>query len=119
MSDSSRSDGGQAQSAPAEVEVLVVPDCPNRSGAEQLVRAAIAEAGLGRIEPRTRVVQTDEDAARLGFSGSPSFRIDGRDPFGPAGSPSMACRLYLTAAGLRGLPELSALTAALGRSRSR
>lgn len=66
----------------------------------------------------TRVVTSGEDAARLGFTGSPSFRISGRDPFSGPDTPSLACRLYPTGAGLRGLPEQAALTAALAPPRS-
>lgn len=111
-------DRARAQAHPPILEVLVVEDCPHQAGAETLARDALTEAGYARVDVLTRVVRTGEDAARLGFTGSPSFRINGLDPFRGPGTPSLACRLYSTAAGLRGLPEQASLTAALAPPRS-
>jgi hypothetical protein len=33
----------------------------------------------------TRLIDTDEDAARFGMAGSPTLLIDGVDPFAPPG----------------------------------
>lgn len=111
-------DRAPAQARPPTLEVLVVEDCPHQAGAEKLARDALTQAGYAGVHVLTQVVKTGEDAARLGFTGSPSFRINGRDPFRGPGTPSLACRPYSTGAGLRGLPEQAALTAALAPPRS-
>lgn len=99
--------------ATPDVAVLVVPDCPHQAGAERLMRDALVAAGLGHLDIRTTVVDTEQRAVELDFTGSPSFRIDGLDPFPVAGPPSLACRLYRTEAGLAGLPDRAGLLAAL------
>lgn len=111
-------DRARAQAHPPTLEVLVVEDCPHQAGAEKLARDALAQAGHAGVHVLTQVVKAREDAARLGFTGSPSFRINGRDPFRGPDTPSLVCRLYPTEAGLRGLPEQAALTAALAPPRS-
>jgi hypothetical protein len=102
-------------------EVLVVEDCPSHAGAERAFRAALEGAGLREIAVRTVVVTSPEHAAEVGFAGSPSFHLNGRDlfpaaPTGDGAPPDMAslsCRLYGTAAGLAGLPGQDALVAAV------
>lgn len=101
-----------------DIEVLVVPDCPNQEGAARLVREALDAAGMLEVTVRTTVIESEQQATEADFVGSPSFRIDGRDPFPSVGTPSLACRLYRTETGLRGLPDRDALTAALRRARS-
>ena len=99
--------------ATPDVAVLVVPDCPHQAGAERLMRDVLVAAGLGDVDIRTTVVDTEQQAVELDFGGSPSFRIDGRDPFPSTGPPRLACRLYRTEAGLAGLPDHAGLLAAL------
>lgn len=101
-----------------DIEVLVVPDCPNQDGAVRLGREALDAAGMPEISVRTTVIESEQQATEAEFVGSPSFRIDGRDPFSSVGKPSLACRLYRTEAGLAGLPDRDALTAALRQARS-
>jgi hypothetical protein len=56
------------------------------------------------------VVTTPEDAEKLGFTGSPTIRINGVDPFAePAQPPGLACRVYRTPTGLAETPDLTAL----------
>jgi hypothetical protein len=58
-------------------------------------------------------VETDAEA-ELGFAWSPTFTVDGVDLFDTAAAAGMlACRIYPTAAGLAGVPEVSDLVAAL------
>lgn len=96
---------------PVRIEILSVPDCPNRDTTDSRVRAALARrqvtAAVRHVE-----VATAEDAARLGMNGSPTILIDGRDPF-DGGGPSLSCRLYQTDDGLRGSPTIDQLVDAL------
>lgn len=61
-------------------------------------------------------VETIEAARRLGFIGSPTIRIAGRDPFAqPDAVPALACRLYSTPEGLTGAPITAQLVAVLAK----
>lgn len=61
-------------------------------------------------------VTTPEAAVRAGMRGSPTILIDGRDPFASASAePSLSCRLFRTADGLDGAPEMAELIEALTR----
>jgi hypothetical protein len=96
-----------------DVELQVILDCPNAWPAQVLLRQALDESGLVAVGIRVTVITSDEEARAVGFGGSPTFRVGGRDLFGPQDSTGLACRVYLTAAGIRPLPELEALRRAL------
>ena len=94
-----------------EIDILYVPDCPNRAAARSRVAAALDDAGV-TAEVREVEVATVADAARLGMHGSPTILVDGRDPFdGPEAS--MSCRLYRSVDGLAGTPTVEQLVAVL------
>ncbi|MFI6147410.1 class I SAM-dependent methyltransferase [Streptomyces sp. NPDC051109] len=97
-----------------DIEILVVPDCPHTESAAELLRQALDEVGLHSATVTTRVVTGHLEAEQRGFTGSPTFLIDGRDPFAEAGRPAgLACRVYPTADGRAGLPSLDQLRQAL------
>lgn len=97
--------------------MLVVPGCPNATGAHALAREAARQAGIADVVTKVTVVGTDQAARRRGFAGSPTFLVDGIDPFAvPATATGLTCRVYSTATGLAGLPELAELRAALVRA---
>ena len=63
------------------------------------------------------MIETDEQARMRGFVGSPTFLVDGVDPFAVAGAPTgVACRVYPTPNGLSGAPTVAALRDALVRA---
>ena len=96
-----------------DVELLVVPNCPSEKGALALALGALRDVGLaGSVT--TTVITTDAQAVTRGFTGSPTFLVNGLDPFAvPGASVGVACRLYRTPDGLTGLPPMEALRAAL------
>nr|WP_202447341.1 hypothetical protein [Streptomyces sp. SID5468] len=97
--------------------MLVVNDCPSQETAAALLRHVLDEAGLPGTPIRTVTVTSQRQAEGLGFTGSPTIRIDGRDPFAEPGRPAgLSCRLYPTASGLAGLPEPGPLRQALERA---
>jgi hypothetical protein len=54
------------------------------------------------------VVDTDDEARRVGFIGSPTILIDGRDPWAPDNTPTgLSCRVPYTPHGPRGAPTLA------------
>jgi hypothetical protein len=97
-----------------DVELLVVPDCPNESVALSVLRLAFDRVGLAALSVRTTVIASQEQAQECGFVGSPTILINGVDPFVTAGqSPAYACRVYATPAGLSGVPPLDDVISAL------
>lgn len=96
-----------------KVELLVVESCPNEAPARAALERAMEQVGL--TAPIDTVVIREAEAAEVrGFVGSPSFFIDGRDLFpAPGAKLGLACRVYPTDAGLRGVPADHVLTATL------
>ncbi len=99
-----------------DVKVLYFEGCPNRQVASERLRQAFQRAGRGEVEVTLQEVQTEEEAAWMGFTGSPTILIDGWDPFaeGPM-TPSLSCRIYRTSAGPQGSPTVEELEAVLRR----
>ncbi len=97
-----------------DVQLLVVDNCPNERPATTLLRRVLDEVGLSQVQIITRVVSDEQQAARLGFLGSPTVLIDGRDPFAEPGQASdLTCRLYRDASGVSGVPPAEQLRQAL------
>ena len=97
-----------------DVELLVVPDCPNESVALSVLHLAFDRVGLAALSVRTTVIASQEQALEREFVGSPTILINGVDPFGVAGQrPAYACRVYATPAGLSGVPPLGDVISAL------
>ncbi|MFZ3493077.1 hypothetical protein ACODT5_07565 [Streptomyces sp. 5.8] len=96
------------------IEILAVADCPHSEAAAARVRHVLAELGLDGVEVTTRVITDQHQAERAGFTGSPTFLIDGHDPFAePGRRAALACRVYRTADGFSGLPSPEQLRQAL------
>lgn len=99
----------------ADIELLVIEQCPHEQAALELFRRVLDDAGCAD-EIRIRVIQTDEEAARRGFPGSPTFLINGVDLFAEVGTPpGVACRVYPNRDGLHGLPSRNDLMGAVAR----
>ncbi|MFE9888560.1 hypothetical protein [Streptomyces scopuliridis] len=97
-----------------EIEILVVPDCPNEKPAVERLRGALADAGLHDTTFSIRTISDPEEAERIGFTGSPTILIDGHDPFAEPGRPvGLSCRMYRTPDGLAGVPGRDQLRLAL------
>lgn len=96
-----------------EIDLLYVPDCPNRSVARAHVEGALVQAGLAAVV-REHEVRTSEEGARLGMRGSPTILVNGQDPFGAApDATALACRLYYSEAGFTGAPTVQQLITVL------
>ena len=94
-------------------KLLYHQGCPSWRTALERVYAAAEQAGV-QVRLTTRTVQTDQDADLLGFTGSPTILIGGRDPFCQPGMvPALACRVYPTPAGLAASPTVDQLVHAL------
>ena len=95
------------------VTVLYFDGCPSWQTVLDRLPTAAALVGV-QVTVSTQVVETPEDADRLGFTGSPTILIGGHDPFAEPGMASaMACRVFATPQGLAGSPTVDQLAEAL------
>jgi hypothetical protein len=74
------------------VELLYWEGCPSHPEALELLREIAPD-----IDVELREVTTQAEAEELGFPGSPTIRVEGRD-IDPAGAalarPALTCRIY-------------------------
>jgi hypothetical protein len=100
---------------PIHVEFLYWEDCPSHPEALARLRQVIADEGL-EVDLDIVRVDTEEEAERHRFPGSPTIRIDGEDlqPEGVQGRALLTCRTYRTEAGrLSPLPTTTMIRRAL------
>jgi hypothetical protein len=110
----------EAMMTSMDIELLVVPDCPNGPVAAALLRTALDDVGLTGSTFRTTVIDTQQRAEQRGFTGSPTILIGGLDPFvEPGRAPALACRIYRSVTGTAGVPSLGELRQALKRAADR
>ncbi len=77
------------------VELLYWDGCPSHPRALADLREAMAELGLDPEAVELRQVESEADAAREHFAGSPTIRIDGADIAPVDGEPfGLTCRIY-------------------------
>ncbi len=101
------------------VELLWFEGCPNHEAAETILRDVLAEQGVSAEITRIDV-EDEETGKQVCFPGSPTIRIDGRDiepGWEPCEDCGPRCRLYMTSAGLRGVPERQWIVDALRAAR--
>lgn len=97
-----------------EVTLLYFDGCPNWTVARDRLQEALRLARLEDTRVSLRRVTSPQAAEAVGFRGSPSVLIDGRDPFGgEAVAGVFACRVYQTPAGPQGVPSLGQFVEAL------
>jgi peroxiredoxin len=81
------------------VELLWWAGCPSHDEAEQLLEKTLADLGKGDVHVARREVRTRAEAQQLGFPGSPTFSVGGRDLFPVDAPPALTCRVYARADG--------------------
>jgi hypothetical protein len=89
------------------VDVLTFEGCPNAEAAIALVTELIEELRI-RADVHEVQVESPDQAALLGFLGSPTIRVEGQDVEPGAAARSdyaLACRVYRTSAGAAGVPD--------------
>ncbi len=94
------------------IELLYFDGCPSWKDALSQLREQIGEE-----EPIVLIsVETQEEAERQKFVGSPTIRVGGEDLFPmPFSQYALGCRVYFTPEGLRGIPTPAMLREALVR----
>lgn len=106
------SSGGSAM---IDIEFLWFEGCPNYAVARAMLMDVLARRG---VDVRVRDIDASDPkvAERVRFPGSPTIRVNGVDVmpgFVDRGEYAPGCRVYYTAAGLRGVPERSWIEAAI------
>ncbi len=90
------------------VELLYFDGCPNWAVADKRLAEALEATGRTDITVVRCQVETSEEAEQVGFTGSPTLRVDGRDPFATGDEQvGLACRVYQTPDGLGGSPTVA------------
>ncbi len=94
------------------VVLLYFEGCPNWKLADERLSALAPGCGF---ELERRKVETPEQAPEMGFRGSPTILVDGRDPFSEDDEPveGLSCRVYHTHEGPAGVPTDEQLRDAL------
>jgi peroxiredoxin len=88
------------------VELLWWEGCPTHEEAAEVLEQILDEIGKGDVHIARREVRTRAEARDLGFPGSPTFQVGGRDLFPTDAPPALTCRVYARADGRRApLPD--------------
>ncbi len=91
-----------------DIALLFFDDCPNWGATAEHLNSLAAE--FPDLNVTHQLVDTDEEAQRVGFHGSPSILIDGVDVFAPRDAPvGLSCRVYQTPDGPAGAPTIGQL----------
>ena len=97
------------------VDVLYIDGCPNVDAAGEHARLALAATGVSADLKLVRV-DSEADAMRLRFLGSPTVRVNGQDVEPSAQGRQdfgLRCRIYEVNGRLVGAPPVSWIEAAL------
>lgn len=94
------------------VEVLYFDGCPTYRAAEETLRGVLAQEDA---EVELVAVNSEKEAQRLRFPGSPTIRVDGEDlfPVPDRTRYALGCRMYATPEGLRRSPTAKMVRASL------
>jgi hypothetical protein len=103
------------------VSLLYVDGCPNWQLADDRLAEALGRVGRVDQHVERRIIATDAQAQAARFRGSPTFLVDGEDPFEDDGSGpfGLSCRVYRSDAGLAGSPTVDDLVAVLEAAATR
>ena len=102
-----------------KIELIYFSACPNYHDALTVLRDVLAVQGIAATVSLV-AVESEAEAERQHFYGSPTIRVDGVDivPPDPTARPALACRVYRTAQGaLTPLPPAGVSAAALRNAR--
>lgn len=83
------------QGTPMQIDFYYYEDCPSHEDALARLQAALADAGIAD-EIHIMKVETEEQAERYAFVGSPTIRLNGADVVPPPENApyALTCRVY-------------------------
>ncbi len=99
-----------------KIELLYFEDCPNWHKGLELLQKVMDELGISQQINLVKI-ESEQEAQRRRFAGSPSFFINGQDLF-PSDQQNffLGCRVYPTSKGFQGTPEYEELRSAIRRA---
>ncbi len=93
-----------------KITIQFFDGCPHWELAERRLRQAMTDVGREDVQIMYQRIDSLDDAERLDFQGSPTFLVNGRDPFSERGvAASLSCRVYQTEEGTQGAPSVPQL----------
>ncbi len=102
-----------------DIELLYVDGCPNWQVARDRIAQALAATGNAGTPIALRAIDTQDEAEREAFPGSPTIRIDGDDAVGPTTGAGLTCRVYHSPDGPAGAPTVPDLVEAVRQAELR
>jgi hypothetical protein len=98
-----------------KIELLYFDDCPSWQNALEILYGSLNQLGISQ-EVSLIPVETQDEAVKNEFTGSPMIRVNGADLF-PTGQTNYAlgCRVYQTPEGFKGWPNEKMILEKLGR----
>jgi hypothetical protein len=100
-----------------KVTIQYCDGCPHWKLADDRVRRVLKGAANDEVTLEYELIDSPERAKRVGFHGSPTILVDGRDPFLNGDEPvGLACRVFRTEAGAAGAPTEAELRKVLRQS---
>ncbi len=90
--------------------------CPNWETAVARLKKLVKETAADDVAIDYQLIDSPEMAERVGFHGSPTFLVDGRDPFLTGDEEvGMMCRASRTSEGFQGAPTEAQLRRLLSK----
>jgi hypothetical protein len=97
-----------------KITVQYFDGCPHWKLADRRLAAVLQAFDRDKFTLEYQLIESPEMAERVGFRGSPTILIDGRDPFASGAEPiGMSCRVFRTELGAQGSPTEAQLREAL------
>ena len=107
---------GRSRTPPIRVSLRYFAECPQWRVAHARLLRALRLAGLEDVEPVLEEVGSVERADRAGIVASPTFLVDGVDPFPTSSRVDPCCRAFETPEGPAPCPTIEQLRDVLAGS---
>ena len=99
-----------------KITIQYFEGCPHWKLADERVLGVLRALSRDDVVLEHQLIDSPQTAELVGFRGSPTILIDGRDPFATGGEPvGMTCRVYRTDSGAQGAPTEAQLLKLLSR----
>jgi hypothetical protein len=88
-----------------KITIQYFDGCPHWKVADRRLANVLQGLDRERFTLEYQLIESPEMAEQVGFHGSPTILIDGRDPFATGAEPiGMSCRVFRTELGAQGAP---------------
>lgn len=99
-----------------KITIQYLDGCPHWKLADERIRTVLRDPSRADVKPDYQLIGSPEEAERVGFRGSPTILIDGRDPLATGKEPvGITCRVYRTEEGVQGAPTKAQLRTLVAR----